>query len=176
MVNATLEVLTTVNLRLDAIGGGTNHTAPPRGPPRQRRFTGTLADYAAPSRCHGDRLCLRVHAMKPTLPLAPPLADGVVNPCIETAGGGGLVCLPGVHLIGGWHMFAAEALSFLHGIKRLDTSRDGGCFDDWHDGSGGGKWVQQWGSAPAAGTLKVAARHPRARPRLPPCGIACHWT
>ena len=39
---------------------------------------------------------------------------------------------------------------------QLDTSRDGACFDDWADDSGGGKWVKQWGSAPAAGTLKVA--------------------
>jgi len=53
-------------------------------------------------------------------------------------------------------MFAKEALSFLHQIKQLDTSHDGSCFDDWGDDSGGGKWVQQWGSAPAAGTLKVA--------------------
>ena len=30
----------------------------------------------------------------------------------------GLVCLPSVHLIGGWHMFAKEALSFLHQIKQ----------------------------------------------------------
>ena len=53
-------------------------------------------------------------------------------------------------------MFAKEALSFLHQIKKLDTSHDGSCFDDWGDDSGGGKWAQQWGSAPAAGTLKVA--------------------
>ena len=39
---------------------------------------------------------------------------------------------------------------------QLDTSHDGPCFDDWADDSGGGKWVKQWGSAPAAGTLKVA--------------------
>ena len=39
---------------------------------------------------------------------------------------------------------------------QLDKSHDGPCFDDWADDSGGGKWVKQWGSAPAAGTLKVA--------------------
>ena len=49
-------------------------------------------------------------------------------------------------------MFAKEALSFLHKIKQLDTSRTGSCFDDWGDDSGGGLWVQQWGAAPAAGT------------------------
>lgn len=152
MVNATISVIAMVNARLGTTGG-INHIEP-RIPPGQRRLVATLADYADPTRCHADPLCLRVHAMEPTMPIAPKLADVVVNPCIETKDG--LVCLPSVHLIGGWHMFAKEALSFLHQIKKLDTSHDGSCFDDWGDDSGGGKWAQQWGSAPAAGTLKVA--------------------
>ena len=32
-------------------------------------------------------------------------------------------------------MFAKEALSFLHQIKKLDTSHDGSCFDDSCDNS-----------------------------------------
>lgn len=38
----------------------------------------------------------------------------------------GLVCLPSVHLIGGWHMFAKEALSFLHQIKQACYNRQHG--------------------------------------------------
>ena len=44
--------------------------------------------HADPARCHADSLCLRVHAMEPTMPIAPKLADGIVNPCIETKDGG----------------------------------------------------------------------------------------
>jgi len=154
MVSAMISAIGMISARLNTTGD-TSHIehGPPRSPPGQRRLA-SLADYADPTRCHADPLCLRVHSMEPTMPIAPKLADGVVNPCIETKDG--LVCLPAVHLIGGWHMFAKEALSFLHQIKLLDTSHDGSCFDDWGDDSGGRKWVQQWGSAPAAGTLKVA--------------------
>ena len=86
MVNATISVIAMVNARLGTTGG-INHVEP-RIPPGQRRLVATLADYADPSRCHADPLCLRVHAMEPTMPIAPKLADGVVNPCIETKDGG----------------------------------------------------------------------------------------
>ena len=93
------------------------------------------------------------------MPIAPKLADGIVNPCIETKDGGlhnnpdpalatlpaysgplrhapplcaGLVCLPSVHLIGGWHMFAKEALSFLHQIKQVPHASWAPDHDDAH--------------------------------------------
>ena len=53
-------------------------------------------------------------------------------------------------------MHACAPQTDAHVPIQLDTSHDGPCFDDWADDSGGGKWVKQWGSAPAAGTLKVA--------------------
>ena len=83
MVNGTISVIAMVNARLGTTGG-INHV----DPPGQRRLVATLADYADPTRCHADPLCLRVHAMEPTMPIAPKLADGVVNPCIETKDGG----------------------------------------------------------------------------------------
>ena len=82
MVNATISVIAMVNARLGTTGG-INHVDPPG-----RRLVATLADYADPTRCLADPLCLRVHAMEPTMPIAPKLADGVVNPCIETKDGG----------------------------------------------------------------------------------------
>ena len=44
----------------------------------------------------------------------------------------GLVCLPSVHLIGGWHMFAKEALSFLHQIKQAPHASWAPDHDDAH--------------------------------------------
>ena len=44
----------------------------------------------------------------------------------------GLVCLPSVHLIGGWHMFAKEALSFLHQIKQVPHASWAPDHDDAH--------------------------------------------
>ena len=82
MVNATMSVVAMVNARLGTTGG-TNEASGQR-----RLVAATLADYADPTRCHADSLCLRVHAMEPTMPIAPKLADGIVNPCIETKDGG----------------------------------------------------------------------------------------
>ena len=82
MVNATISVISMVKPRLGTTGG-INHV----DPPGQRRLVATLAGYADPTRCHADPLCLRVHAMEPSMPIAPKLADGVVNPCIETKDG-----------------------------------------------------------------------------------------
>ena len=75
IVNGTIGVIAMVNARLGTTGG-INHV----DPPGQRRLVATLADYADPTRCHADPLCLRVHAMEPTMPIAPKLADGVVKP------------------------------------------------------------------------------------------------
>ena len=86
MVNATISVVAMVNARLGT-NGDTNE-AWPKASGQRRLVAATLADYADPARCHADSLCLRVHAMEPTMPIAPKLADGIVNPCIETKDGG----------------------------------------------------------------------------------------
>ena len=91
---------------------------------------GSLADYAAASRCAGDALCLKVHAVEPTLPISPPFAKGLANPCIETKDG--LSCLPAVHLISGWHQFDQTALTWLSHVKQIKL-KNSGCFDDWSD-------------------------------------------
>jgi len=111
---------------------------------------GSLADYADASRCAGDALCLKVHAVEPTLPISPPFAKGLSNPCIETKDG--LSCLPAVHLISGWHQFDQTALTWLSHVKQIKL-KNSGCFDDWSDDSGGGRWAAAGGGAPAADVL-----------------------
>ena len=86
MVNATISVVAMVNAKLGTTGG--INEAWPKASSQRRLVAATLADYADPARCHADSLCLRVHAMEPTMPIAPKLADGIVNPCIETKDGG----------------------------------------------------------------------------------------
>ena len=86
MVNATISVVAMVNARLGTTGD--TNEAWPKASGQRRLVAATLADYADPARCHTDSLCLRVHAMEPTMPIAPKLADGIVNPCIETKDGG----------------------------------------------------------------------------------------
>ena len=86
MVNATISVVAMVNARLGTTGD--TNEAWPKASGQRRLVAATLADYADPARCHADSLCLRVHAMEPTMPIAPKLADGIVNPCIETKDGG----------------------------------------------------------------------------------------
>ena len=85
MVNATISVVAMVNARLGTTGD--TNEAWPKASGQRRLVAATLADYADPARCHADSLCLRVHAMEPTMPIAPKLADGIVNPCIETKDG-----------------------------------------------------------------------------------------
>ena len=85
MVNATTSVVAMVNARLGTTGD--TNEAWPKASGQRRLVAATLADYADPARCHADSLCLRVHAMEPTMPIAPKLADGIVNPCIETKDG-----------------------------------------------------------------------------------------
>lgn len=86
MTNATISVVAMVNARLGTTGG--INGAWPKASGQRRLVAATLAEYADPTRCHADSLCLRVHAMEPTMPIAPKLADGIVNPCIETKDGG----------------------------------------------------------------------------------------
>ena len=86
MVNATISVVAMVNARLGTTGD--TNEAWPKASGQRRLVAATLADYADPARCHADSLCLRVHAMEPTMPIAPKLADGIVNPCIESKDGG----------------------------------------------------------------------------------------
>ena len=86
VINATISVVAMVNARLGTTGG--INEAWPKASGQRRLVAATLADYADPARCHADSLCLRVHAMEPAMPIAPKLADGIVNPCIETKDGG----------------------------------------------------------------------------------------
>ena len=85
VINATISVVAMVNARLGTTGD--TNEAWPKASGQRRLVAATLADYADPARCHADSLCLRVHAMEPTMPIAPKLADGIVNPCIETKDG-----------------------------------------------------------------------------------------
>ena len=85
VINATISVVAMVNARLGTTAG--INEAWPKASGQRRLVAATLADYADPARCHADSLCLRVHAMEPTMPIAPKLADGIVNPCIETKDG-----------------------------------------------------------------------------------------
>jgi hypothetical protein len=86
------------------------------------------------SRCAGDEVCLRVHRFQPTLPLAPPFLENLVNPCVK--GDAGTTCIPQIHIIGGWHTFVDEALVPLLQAHPKLTLRPGGsssCFNGWGD-------------------------------------------
>ena len=109
------------------------------------RLTTSMA-LTSPSRC-ADDVCRRVHAMEPALPITPPFLTQYQNPCFVPDGTSKTVCLPAVHIISGWHMLDESALGFLKAHPLLE-SRGGGCFDDWGDDTGGGRWAIGWGGPP----------------------------
>ena len=114
--------------------------------------------YNASSRCT-TAVCRRVAAMEPTLPIAPPLVEDLLNPCIVPPAGspaGSPECLPYVHVVSGWHMFADESLGWLKRIKQIDVRNGDGCFDDWSE-NGATRWVKSFGGPPDTG--KVIMTH-----------------
>ena len=105
------------------------------------------ADYSRCGDARAQDTCRRVHAMEPTLPIRPQFLpeSEQLSPCIARKGGGDPACLPSVHVISGWHMFADESLGFLEHVPGIEVRSSKSCFDDWDDDSGGGRWVESFG-------------------------------
>ena len=98
--------------------------------------------YAHPTLSSGTRcaaeddLCRRLHTLEPKLPIAPDWTAGINNTCLLQDGHAGNVCLPSIHILGGWHSFVNSALSPLlsaHPSLMLKGRAGGACFEDWED-------------------------------------------
>ena len=106
-----------------------------------------MLSLTQPSRCAGDPLCLKIHALEPTLPISTPDLCVTAN-CDKK--------LPSVHVVSGWHMFDGEALGFLGRGGPIDL-RGSPCFYDWEDDSQGArKWVERVATTSAPGRLSGA--------------------
>ena len=125
---------------------------------KRRQLKPAIDALADASRCGDSEVCARVHAMEPTLPIAPTFMEEHATPCIAGEAGGTPTCLPYVHVISGWHMFDDAALGFLKDVPQLE-SRGGGCFDDWGDDGGGLRWVKGWGGPPKSGSKALLMAH-----------------
>ncbi|KAL1510475.1 hypothetical protein AB1Y20_006780 [Prymnesium parvum] len=116
-----------------------------------------LASLASGDRCgEATDLCARVHALEPTLPIAPAFLPAYRTPCLTI--GGTPVCLPAVHVISGWHMLDEAALGFLKQVPQLER-RSGSCFDDWPNDGGAARWVSSWGGPLAGGKDALLMTH-----------------
>ena len=128
----------------------------------ESRTVARMLPYATDSRCPpasaGD-LCRKAHAREPWLPVLPPFDSSTetgLNPCLRLDVGGGAVmnsCLPGAHVLAGWHSLAAEALKPLFQHPELRLVR-GMCFGHWNGDQGAVRWARSFGT-PRRGTLLV---------------------
>ena len=93
--------------------------------------------YAHPTLSSGTRcaaeddLCRRLHTLEPKLPIAPDWTAGINNTCLLQDGHAGNVCLPSIHILGGWHSFVNSALSPLlsaHPSLMLKGRAGGACW------------------------------------------------
>ena len=125
---------------------------------KRRQLKPAIDALADASRCGDSEVCARVHAMEPTLPIAPTFMEEHATPCIAGEAGGTPTCLPYVHVISGWHMFDDAALGFLKDVPQLE-SRGGGCFYDWGYDGGGLRWVKGWGGPPKSGSKALLMAH-----------------
>ena len=111
----------------------------------------TLSTFADEARCEGDALCKRIHRQQPYLPIAPPFEQGLKNPCVRA---GGTVCIPQVHVLGGWHSFVEEALAPLlkaHPALAINDRLGVACFNEWDSSpQSAGRWFGGWGVRPSS--------------------------
>jgi len=106
----------------------------------ESRAVARMLPYATDSRCpsaSAGELCRKAHAREPWLPVLPQFGSSTetgLNPCLRLDVGGGAVmnsCLPGAHVLAGWHSLAAEALKPLFQHPELRLVR-GMCFGHWN--------------------------------------------
>ena len=105
-----------------------------------------LSQFSDPTRCSAhDDLCRRIQALEPTLPIRPPLLHGRATPCLTDS-----VCLPGVHILSGWHMLEEDGIKPWFAQHPQVEVRSGGCFNLWRDHNGALQWVESFGSINAS--------------------------
>ena len=127
----------------------------------ESRTISRMLPYATDGRCSpalAGELCRKAHRREPWLPVLPPFGSSTEtrpNPCLRLALGGGAVldsCLPGAHLLAGWHSLAAEALEPLfHAHPNLRVVH-GQCFGHWNGDQGAARWAHSFGK-PRQGVL-----------------------